>query len=128
MLLRELGLARKFIVQYAGNMGHPHDIETIAEVIRALRDAGNPLLSFSVQASNGRYGGPRGLRRLKNLTLLRSVREDQQTFLNACDVSIMALVPGMLGLGVPSRTYNLMAAGKPVIALVWGLRDREGGA
>jgi glycosyltransferase involved in cell wall biosynthesis len=38
--------------------------------------------------------------------------------LNACDVSIMALVPGMLGLGVPSRTYNLMAAGKPVIALV----------
>jgi colanic acid biosynthesis glycosyl transferase WcaI len=27
-------------------------------------------------------------------------------------------VPGMLGLAVPSRTYNLMAAGKPIIALV----------
>jgi glycosyltransferase involved in cell wall biosynthesis len=56
---------------------------------------------------------------VKNLTLLRErPRDDQQTFLNACDVSILALVPGMLGLGVPSRTYNLMAAGKPVIALV----------
>ena len=38
--------------------------------------------------------------------------------MNACDVSILSLESGMLGLAVPSRTYNIMAAGKPVIALV----------
>jgi colanic acid biosynthesis glycosyl transferase WcaI len=118
-LLRELGLTHKFIVQYAGNMGHPHDIETVAEVIKMLRD--DPEIHFLVLGS--------GIKRqlledlvasgVKNLTLLRErPRKDQQIFLNACEVSIMALVPGMHGLGVPSRTYNLMAAGKPVIALV----------
>jgi glycosyltransferase involved in cell wall biosynthesis len=118
-LLQELGLTKQFIVQYAGNMGHPHDVETIAEIIKALRDDSE--IHFLILGS--------GIKRrlledlltsgVKNLTLLRErPRKDQQTFLNACDLSIMALVPGMDGLGVPSRTYNLMAAGKPVIALV----------
>ena len=54
-------------------------------------------------------------------------RSEQGEFLNACDVSILSLVPGMLGLAVPSRTYNLMAAGKPIIALVSeSLGDRTG--
>jgi glycosyltransferase involved in cell wall biosynthesis len=100
-------------------MGHPHDVESIAEVVKTLRD--DPEIHFLVLGS--------GIKRrlledlvtagVKNLTLLRErPRKDQQIFLNACDVSIMAFVPGMHGLGVPSRTYNLMAAGKPVIALV----------
>ncbi len=119
VLLRELGLTHKFIVEYAGNMGHPHGVETLAEVIKTLRS--DPDIHFLILGS--------GIKRqllddlvtsgAQNLTLLHELpRKDQQTFLNACDVSIMALVPGMLGLGVPSRTYNLMAAGKPVIALV----------
>jgi glycosyltransferase involved in cell wall biosynthesis len=55
----------------------------------------------------------------RNITLLTPrPRSEQNEFLNACDVAILSLVPGMLGLAVPSRTYNLMAAGKPIIALV----------
>ena len=55
----------------------------------------------------------------KNLTVLPPrPRVDQHEFLNSCDVAILALVPGMQGLAVPSRTFNLMAAGKPMIALV----------
>src|ERR1035441_9183365 len=54
-----------------------------------------------------------------NITILPPrPRSAQNEFLNACDVAILSLVPGMLGLAVPSRTYNLMAAGKPIIALV----------
>jgi glycosyltransferase involved in cell wall biosynthesis len=57
-------------------------------------------------------------RGLENVTLLdQRPREDQQDFLNACDVSMISLLPGVTGAGVPSRTYNIMAAGKPVIAV-----------
>ncbi|MEO7659227.1 MAG: glycosyltransferase WbuB, partial [Pyrinomonadaceae bacterium] len=41
----------------------------------------------------------------------------QIIFLNACDVGLVALVKGMLGTAMPSRTYNIMAAGKPILAL-----------
>ena len=38
-------------------------------------------------------------------------------FLNACDVAIVSLVRGMVGVSMPSRTYNILAAGKPILAL-----------
>ena len=57
-------------------------------------------------------------KRLHNVTLLdQRPRSDQSNFLNACDVSMVSLLPGMTGAGVPSRLYNTMAAGKPVIAI-----------
>jgi colanic acid biosynthesis glycosyl transferase WcaI len=33
----------------------------------------------------------------------------------------MALLPGMLGVSVPSRSYNILAAGKPIL----GVLNRE---
>src|SRR5207244_814284 len=36
-LVRELGLGGKFIAQYAGNMGRPNDLRTIAEAAKANR-------------------------------------------------------------------------------------------
>lgn len=118
-LLLELGLMDKLVILYAGNMGHPHDIETLAAAIKRLdSDEGIHFLFIG--------SGPK--RNLldkmvacgsRNITLLTPrPRSEQNEFLNACDVAILSLVPGMLGLAVPSRTYNLMAAGKPIIALV----------
>jgi glycosyltransferase involved in cell wall biosynthesis len=57
------------------------------------------------------------VRGLTNVTVLGPrPRSESLEFLNACDVSIMALRAGMEGAGVPSRLYNVLAAGKPVIA------------
>jgi glycosyltransferase involved in cell wall biosynthesis len=42
-------------------------------------------------------------------------RSEQNLFLNACHISIVTLIGGMKGLGVPSKTYNYLAAGKPVL-------------
>ena len=44
-------------------------------------------------------------------------RSKQQNFLNACDIGLLTLLPGMTGAGVPSRLYNIMSAGKPIIAI-----------
>jgi len=118
-LLLDLGLTEKLVVLYAGNMGHPHDIETLAAAIKRLESDED--IHFLFIGS-----GPKRdlLERMvasgsRNITLLSPrPRSLQNEFLNACDVAILSLVPGMQGLAVPSRTYNLMAAGKPIIALV----------
>jgi glycosyltransferase involved in cell wall biosynthesis len=55
---------------------------------------------------------------LANVTILPNrPRSDQPNFLNACDIAVVSLVPGMTGVSVPSRMYNIMAAGKPIIAV-----------
>lgn len=42
-------------------------------------------------------------------------RSQQQEVLGAAHVSIVTLSDGMYGLGVPSKTYNIMAAGRPIV-------------
>jgi glycosyltransferase involved in cell wall biosynthesis len=116
---RSLGLDRKVVVQYAGNMGAPHDIEGLIEVMATL-SVDTPDVHFLFIGS----GRKRGMleqamvaQGLANVTLLdEQPREAQRDFLPACDVAVMAFVPGMRGVGVPSRLYNIMASGRPVIA------------
>jgi hypothetical protein len=50
-------------------------------------------------------------------------RSDQSRVLGACDIALVILGPDMYGLGVPSKTYNILAAGKPVLFL--GPKDSE---
>jgi colanic acid biosynthesis glycosyl transferase WcaI len=55
---------------------------------------------------------------LDNVTLIdQKPRSEQLDFLNASDVIMISLISGMTGAGVPSRMYNAMAAGKPIIAI-----------
>jgi glycosyltransferase involved in cell wall biosynthesis len=50
-------------------------------------------------------------------------RSQQEEVLGAAHVSVVTLSEGMYGLGVPSKTYNIMAAGRPVI--YFGPEDGE---
>lgn len=42
-------------------------------------------------------------------------RSQQKEVLGAAHVSVVTLSDGMYGLGVPSKTYNILAAGRPII-------------
>ena len=124
-LLKELHLENKFVVQYAGNMGYPHDIESLVEAAKVLSKKqkihflfiGSGVKKGWLEEQVKKYG-------LNNVTLLDPrPRSDQNNFLNACDIAVSALVRGMSGVSVPSRMYNIMAAGKPVVAI--GDEDSE---
>jgi colanic acid biosynthesis glycosyl transferase WcaI len=120
-LLAELGLTDKFVLQYAGNMGPLHGIEDLVEAARRLA-ASAPDVHFVFLGSGGkRHWLEAAVREegLRNVTVLAPrPRTDQRLFLNACDVAITAFVPGMFGAGVPSRLYNILASGKPIVAAV----------
>lgn len=119
-MLDELGIRDKFVFMYAGNIGRPTEIETIIDCAESYLDddrfhfvfvgggAKRPWLEKEVTG-----------RELRNVTIAGTrPREEQSIFLNACDVSIVTLVKGMWGAAMPSRTYNCLAAGKPILGLI----------
>lgn len=118
-LLNELGLIDKFIFLYAGNMGRPNDLETIVSCAIKLND--EPDIHFIFLGSGAKESWLRNIvleNGLSNVTILKpQPRSEQIVFLNACDVAIVSLVKKMLGVSMPSRTYNILAAGKPILAL-----------
>jgi colanic acid biosynthesis glycosyl transferase WcaI len=118
-LLEKMGIGDKFIFLYAGNMGHPQDVESIIECASRLRD--HPDIRFVFIGGGFKRRWVRKEmenRHLANVFLLDEMPRDQQTtFLNVCDVGFVSLVKKMYGLAVPSRMYNLLAAGKPILAI-----------
>jgi glycosyltransferase involved in cell wall biosynthesis len=118
-LLGQLGLIDKFVIQYAGNMGRTHGIENITDCAEKLMKDEDLHFLFIGSGSKKKWLEREIItRRLKNITLLGNrPRSDQFNFLNACDVAIISFIPMMSGISVPSRMYNIMAAGKPIIAI-----------
>lgn len=119
-LLTRLGLVEKFVIQYSGNMGRTHGIEVLLQSAKEL--ASESLYHFLFIGSGAKmewltkqvqHHG------LTNVTILPTQPRDQLSeTLNACDIAVISFIPGMAGVSVPSRMYNIMAAGKPIIAVV----------
>lgn len=118
-MLSEHGLSGHFVVLYAGNLGRPNDLATIVEAAARLRD--DPRFRFVFVGAGVKHrwlAGTIAARQLSNVLVLGpKPREQQQDFLNGCDVGVVPFVAGMWGVAVPSRLYNFMAAGKPVIGI-----------
>jgi glycosyltransferase involved in cell wall biosynthesis len=119
VLVRELGLQKKFVVSCVGNMGRAQAIECLFEAVTMLKDDDRIHFLFIGGGARRKWMEQEAVNRgLRNVTLLdQRPRDDQADFLNACDISLISLLPGVTGAGVPSRTYNIMAAGKPIIAV-----------
>ncbi len=121
ILLRRLNLQDRFVVQYFGNMGRTHGMEILAETAIELARAAPEahLLFIGEGARRAALKDMLEKQRLTNWTLLPSCSPDELSdFLNSCDVAVITLLPGMAGVSVPSRMYNVLAAGKPIIAAV----------
>jgi len=118
-LLKELGILDKFVLLYAGNIGHPTDVETIIAAADRLKTFEEVHFLFIGAGVKKKWVVDQVQSRpLMNVTVLDyRPREEQTMFLNACDVGLIALIKGMWGTAMPSRTYNIMAAGKPILAL-----------
>lgn len=118
-LLSELGISDKFVCLYAGNIGHPTDVETIIDAAaKLITDERFHFLFIGAGVKKQWVADQIASRQLENVTLLDyRPRSEQIDFLNACDVGLVALIDGMWGTAMPSRTYNIMAVGKPILAI-----------
>jgi glycosyltransferase involved in cell wall biosynthesis len=118
-LLKQLGVSEKLVFLYAGNMGHPNDLESIVKCSEKLK--GNAEFHFIFLGTGVKKRWLEKKIEEKNLTNVTVLpprpRSEQNIFLNACDVALVSLVKNMWGVSMPSRTYNILAVGKPILAL-----------
>jgi glycosyltransferase involved in cell wall biosynthesis len=119
ILLNTLRLNENFVVQYYGNMGRPHCIEDLVDAAELLApDPEYHFLLIGWGVKKVWIVEEKRARRLENLTIIDPFpREDSCDVQNACDVAINTLSSGITGISVPSRTYNVLASGKPLIAV-----------
>ena len=111
--LSDQELDRKIVFGYAGNIGRA---QGILELIEIISDVQNKDICFVFA------GGGALKEKLTELTkdieyisnIPAYARFEQNVIFSDFDIGLVVLGDGMYGLGVPSKTYNMMAAGKPI--------------
>jgi glycosyltransferase involved in cell wall biosynthesis len=110
-------LSARFVVGLSGNLGFTHDPVIVFEAARLLRDNGD--IHFLLSGWGVGFDQLKALQaeqKLPNVTLVDRVEDDQlEAFLSAADVWIIPYRKNVAGVSVPSRFYNLLAIGRPVI-------------
>jgi putative colanic acid biosynthesis glycosyltransferase WcaI len=107
----------RFLVGLSGNLGFTHDPVVVFEAARLLTDERD--IHFLLSGWGVGYERLRQLQseaRLANVTLVDRVADgDLERFLAAADAWIIPYRENVAGVSVPSRFYNLLAVGRPVI-------------
>ena len=105
----------KLIIQYAGNIGRVQGIASFIDCIRICSDT----VEFHIY---GRGALEEELKKYVKENQIFNVkffgsfaRKEQNDILSICDISLITLADNMYGLGVPSKSYNILAAGKPIL-------------
>jgi glycosyltransferase involved in cell wall biosynthesis len=110
-----IDLKDKIVFGFAGNLGR---VQGILEFIDLFECSGNSNIALVIIGDGALRSTIQ--EKIKNIHLQNvyylgpKPRSEQNFFLNACHIGVVTLINGMKGLGVPSKTYNLMAAGKPL--------------
>jgi glycosyltransferase involved in cell wall biosynthesis len=117
-IINKFKLQDKFVFQFAGNLGFAQGLENIIEAIKLVNNDNLHFLFIGSGALENQIEQYANQEYVTNVTKIGfQKRSDQIDFLNACDVAIVTLSDGMYGLGVPSKSYNIMAADKPILII-----------
>jgi len=111
----ELGLGAGPVVLYAGNVGFSQSLELVTAAARALPEVtflinGNGAARASLEAEAAGLG---------NVRFADYIAAERLSELLATgDVHVVPLRAGLGRVSVPSKTYSIMAAGRPVVAAI----------
>jgi glycosyltransferase involved in cell wall biosynthesis len=106
-----------FIVAMSGNAGFTHDPASVFEAARILKD--NKDIKFLLSGEGVGWARLKDMQEtspLPNVTLIERVPETElENFLSAGDIWVIPYRKDNTGVSVPSRIYNLIAVGRPII-------------
>lgn len=121
---QEHGLCDSFVVMYAGNMGHSQGLEVVIEAARLLQD--NRKIRFVFVGDGVKRADLAALAEtyaLENVTFLPyQPRERMPEVIASADVSLVILEPEKSKTTIQSKTYEIMAMARPILAAV----DQDG--
>lgn len=119
LLIKNEGLKGMFIVQYSGNIGVSHNVEVLLEVAESLKsDRDIMFIIIGRGEKSVTIGDLISWKKLTNCRLL-PFRKDDELFDSLCaaDLAVITLDDSIPDISVPSKIYNIMAAGTPVMAI-----------
>jgi glycosyltransferase involved in cell wall biosynthesis len=118
-------LPGKFIIEYSGNIGYTHNVETLLEIAEKLKD--DPQIVFLIIGRGERFHTIKDLINIKELNNCRLLPfqpdSEIQNSLSAADLSVVILDERVASYSIPSKTYNLLAIGSSF--LVIGSQDSD---
>ena len=112
------GISSCFVVGLSGNLGFTHDPLIVFEAARLLQQQETDI-HFLLSGWGLGFETLKELQaeaKLANVTLVDRVADAElEAFLSAADVWLIPYRRNVAGVSVPSRFYNLLAVGRPVI-------------
>jgi glycosyltransferase involved in cell wall biosynthesis len=117
---REHGLADRFVVMHAGNIGMSQNLDVVLEAAERLRH--HDAIRFVFVGDGSRRAALEARAREKGLAsvlfLPYQPRAEMARSYASADVFLVSLKPGLAGYIVPSKLYSILAAGRPYLAAV----------
>ncbi|NEZ59943.1 glycosyltransferase family 4 protein [Adonisia turfae] len=116
---RKHGLVDTFTVLYSGNMGRCHDIATIFEAAKLLRNEPIKFVCIGSGAKREKLIEDVKAEGLEEnfLFLPYQDKKDLPYSMTACDVSLVSVSEGMESLVAPSKLYPALAVGRPIAVI-----------
>lgn len=116
--VRQHGLLGKFVVLYSGNLGYSHDVEAIVELAARINNLDILFLIIGdgdkktlIEKRIQEYG-------LENCMLLPFQKTTDLPYsLSSADLAIVTLGNQASRLSIPSKTFNLMSVGVPLLCI-----------
>ncbi|MDL2314902.1 glycosyltransferase family 4 protein [Bacteroidales bacterium OttesenSCG-928-C19] len=119
VFLKKYTIENKFIVMYSGNLGFTHSVEIIIELAKKL--SCYPDILFIIIGNGGKKTALQKTvydYQLNNCLFLDWQPADMLPYSLSCaDIGIVTVNENTSMLSVPSKTFNLMAAGTPLLCI-----------
>jgi colanic acid biosynthesis glycosyl transferase WcaI len=107
----------KLSLLYSGNLGPVHEVDTVADAMLRMRE--DPRVRFIFSGGGRMRGWLEGFCAAKGLRQVTfeyyCPRENLTQRLSEGDIGLVTQKKGTTGCVVPSKTYGVMAAGRPVL-------------
>ena len=117
--IREQQLEGKFIIQYSGNIGAGHNIETLIQA--AVLTRFDEQIFYLITGRGSKIEVVKTLiaeHGLVNCRVLPFQPDDMIRYsLAAADLSVVLVEDRIAGVSIPSKVYNLMAVGSPIVSV-----------
>lgn len=111
-------LVNTFTVIYSGNMGRCHDIDTIFETAKLLKNEPIKFVCIGGGVKRDKLLEDVAAEGLDNFLFLPyQDKRDIPFSMTACDLSLVSVSPEMESLVAPSKLYSALASGRPVAVI-----------
>lgn len=103
---------------YAGNVG---SLQNIKVLVDAFKNTSNKSIVLNIYGRGSEYLSIKKFVKQCNINNVKISgsfsRKDECRILQSADICIVSLIDEMIGLGVPSKSYNILSAGKPILSI-----------